>query len=87
MLWGHLFKDLIKTTYDMIKRRNFSNGKDYLEDSNSTNSDSPEDVKIDVLIIRRDNENYDIRFGNNITSGGIDILNQVSKEYGFAILS
>jgi hypothetical protein len=25
MLWSNVFKDLIKTTYDMIKRRNFSN--------------------------------------------------------------
>jgi hypothetical protein len=48
--------------------------KDYLEDSNSTNSDSLEDVKDDVLIIRRDNENYDIRFGNNITSGELIFL-------------
>lgn len=48
--------------------------KDYLEDSNSTNSDSLEDVKDDVLVIRRDNENYDIRFGNNITSGELIFL-------------
>ena len=27
MLWGHLFNDLIKTRYDMIKRRIFGNGK------------------------------------------------------------
>lgn len=49
-------------------------GKDYLEDSNNTNSDSPEDVKDDVLVIKRDNENYDIRFGNNITSAELIFL-------------
>lgn len=47
--------------------------KDYLEDNNNTNSDS-EDVNDDVLIIRKNNENYDIRFGDNITSAELIFL-------------
>lgn len=49
-------------------------GKDYLEDNNSTNFDSSDDVKDNVLVIRRDNENYDIRFGENITSAELIFL-------------
>lgn len=48
--------------------------KNYSEDSNSMNSDLLDDVKNDVLVIRRDNENYDIRFGENITSAELIFL-------------
>lgn len=48
--------------------------KDYLEDNSNTNSNLPDDVKDDVLVIRRDNENYDIRFGENITSAELIFL-------------
>lgn len=47
--------------------------KDYLEGNNNMNSDS-EDVTDDVLIIRKNNENYDIRFGDNITSAELIFL-------------
>ena len=49
-------------------------GKDYLEDSNSTNSDLLDEVNNEVLVIKRDNENYDIRFGENITSAELIFL-------------
>ena len=49
-------------------------GKDYLEDNSNTNSNLLDDVKDDVLVIRRDNENYDIRFGENITSAELIFL-------------
>ena len=48
-------------------------GKDYLEDNNNMNSES-EDVNDDVLVIRKNNENYDIRFGDNITSAELIFL-------------
>lgn len=48
--------------------------KDYLEDNSNTNSDLLDDVKNDVLVIRKDNENYDIRFGENITSAELIFL-------------
>lgn len=48
--------------------------KDYLEDNSNTNSNLLDDVKDDVLVIRRDNENYDIRFGENITSAELIFL-------------
>lgn len=48
--------------------------RDYLEDNSNTNSNLLDDVKDDVLIIRRYNENYDIRFGENITSAELIFL-------------
>lgn len=48
--------------------------KNYSEDSNSTNSDLLDEVKNEVLVIKRDNENYDIRFGENITSAELIFL-------------
>lgn len=48
--------------------------KDYLEDNSNTNSNLLDNVKDDVLVIRRDNENYDIRFGENITSAELIFL-------------
>jgi hypothetical protein len=48
--------------------------KDYLGDNSNTNSNLLDDVKDDVLVIRRDNENYDIRFGENITSAELIFL-------------
>ena len=52
--------------------------KNYSEDSNSTNSDLLDEVKDEakneVLVIKRDNENYDIRFGENITSAELIFL-------------
>ena len=48
--------------------------KNYSEDSNSTNSDLLDEVKDEVLVIKRENENYDIRFGENITSAELIFL-------------
>lgn len=48
--------------------------KNYLEDSNSTSSDLLDEVKDEVLVIKRENENYDIRFGENITSAELIFL-------------
>lgn len=48
--------------------------KDYLEDNSNTNSDLLDDVKDDVLVISKNNENYDIRFGENITSAELIFL-------------
>lgn len=48
--------------------------KDYLGDNSNTNSNLLDDVKDDVLVIRRDNENYNIRFGENITSAELIFL-------------
>lgn len=48
--------------------------KDYLEDNSNTNSNLLDDSKDDVLIIRRSNENYDIRFDENITSAELIFL-------------
>ena len=49
-------------------------GKDYLEDNSNTNSNLADNVKDDILVIRRDNENYDISFGENITSSELIFL-------------
>ena len=48
--------------------------KNYLEDSNSMSSDLLDEVKDEVLVIKRENENYDIRFGENITSAELIFL-------------